>query len=91
MEKRISRNASSTFDTKNQKDDTKIENDKLYSKIGQLQVEIDFLKQVLGKWVQLKKGKKLLNLIQDWVLVNNVIFWKFTEQVFIISQEEKAS
>jgi len=42
-------NASKTFEVKNEKDESKVENDKLYSKIGQLQVEIDFLKQVLGK------------------------------------------
>lgn len=42
-------NASSSFETKGKNDDSEDEKEKLYSKIGQLQVEIDFLKQVLGK------------------------------------------
>ena len=42
-------NASSTFETKSKKDGSDLEKDKLYSKIGQLQVEIDFLKHVLDK------------------------------------------
>jgi len=42
-------NASASFDSKQKKDTESIEKDKLFSKIGQLQVEIDFLKHVLGK------------------------------------------
>lgn len=42
-------NASASFDSKHKKDTESIQTDKLYSKIGQLQVEIDFLKHVLGK------------------------------------------
>lgn len=42
-------NASASFDSKQKKDTKSVETDKLYSKIGQLQVEIDFLKHVLGK------------------------------------------
>ena len=42
-------NASSSFETKSKNDNESVEKDKLYSKIGQLQVEIDFLKHVLGK------------------------------------------
>tara|TARA_B110000285_G_scaffold93552_1_gene106942 strand:- start:802 stop:1080 length:279 start_codon:yes stop_codon:yes gene_type:complete len=42
-------NASSAFETKQINDDSDTEKEKLYSKIGQLQVENDFLKHVLGK------------------------------------------
>ena len=42
-------NASASFDSKQKKDTESIEKDMLFSKIGQLQVEIDFLKHVLGK------------------------------------------
>lgn len=47
--KEFSENASVTFDAKRKKDSSEVEKDKLYSKIGQLQVEVDFLKQVLDK------------------------------------------
>ena len=42
-------NASSVFETKQDNDDAEVEKEKRYSKIGQLQVENDFLKHVLGK------------------------------------------
>jgi len=42
-------NASASFDSKQKKDTESVEKDKLFSKIGQLQIEIDFLKHVLGK------------------------------------------
>ncbi len=42
-------NASVVFDKKSDKQVVKSEEDKLYKKIGQLQVEVDFLKDVLGK------------------------------------------
>jgi len=42
-------NASASFDSKQKNDTESVEKDKLFSKIGQLQVEIDFLKHVLGK------------------------------------------
>ncbi len=42
-------NASVVFEKKSDKQVVKSEEDKLYKKIGQLQVEIDFLKDVLDK------------------------------------------
>ncbi len=42
-------NATNAFEGKHQDQDLDKEKEKLYSKIGQLQVENDFLKQVLGK------------------------------------------
>lgn len=42
-------NSSLAFDSKTDKEDSVSETDPLYSKIGQLQVENDFLKKVLGK------------------------------------------
>jgi len=42
-------NASVVFEKKSNKQVVKSEEDKLYKKIGQLQVEVDFLKDVLGK------------------------------------------
>tara|TARA_B100000809_G_C15011008_1_gene484942 strand:+ start:291 stop:569 length:279 start_codon:yes stop_codon:yes gene_type:complete len=42
-------NASASFDSKKKKNTESIEEDKLFSKIAQLRVEIDFLKHVLGK------------------------------------------
>lgn len=42
-------NASVVFEKKSDKQVVKSEEDKLYKKIGQLQVEVDFLKDVLGK------------------------------------------
>lgn len=47
--KEFLKNASSAFETKQNNDDDDTEKEKLYSKIGQLQVENDFLKHVLGK------------------------------------------
>lgn len=42
-------NASASFDSKQKKDTDTVEKEKLFSKIGQLQIEVDFLKHVLGK------------------------------------------
>ena len=42
-------NASAAFETKKAKDQGDEDKEKLYSKIGHLQVEIDFLKHVLGE------------------------------------------
>jgi len=42
-------NASVVFEKKSDKQVVKSEENKLYKKIGQLQVEVDFLKDVLGK------------------------------------------
>jgi transposase len=42
-------NASSVFETGEKDDKDDLDKEKLYSKIGQLQVENDFLKHVLGK------------------------------------------
>lgn len=43
-------NASVVFETKAQKEDKEdVETEKLYNKIGHMQIQIDFLKQVLGK------------------------------------------
>lgn len=42
-------NASKAFESKSKSDDTDKEKSALYSKIGQLQVENDFLKKVLDK------------------------------------------
>jgi transposase-like protein len=42
-------NASAAFETKTKEDNDDVEKEKLYGKIGQLQVENDFLKHVLGK------------------------------------------
>jgi len=42
-------NASVVFESKNQQDSTDQEKEDLYNKIGHMQVEIDFLKKVLGK------------------------------------------
>jgi transposase-like protein len=42
-------NASSAFETKQKHETEDLDKDKLFSKIGQLQVENDFLKHVLGK------------------------------------------
>lgn len=42
-------NASVVFENKSQKDDSDTEKEDLYNKIGHMQVQIDFLKKVLGK------------------------------------------
>jgi len=42
-------NASLAFESKSEKEDPASETDPLYSKIGQLQIENDFLKKALGK------------------------------------------
>jgi len=42
-------NASVVFESKIQQDSTDQEKEDLYNKIGHMQVEIDFLKKVLGK------------------------------------------
>jgi transposase len=41
--------ASSVFESGPGKDDTEKERAELYKKVGQLQMEVDFLKKVLGK------------------------------------------
>ena len=43
------KNASAAFETKSRTDNDDLEKEKLYGKIGQLQVENDFLKHVLEK------------------------------------------
>lgn len=43
------KNASTVFDKKGKTKEEKIASDKLYKTIGELKVENDFLKQVLGK------------------------------------------
>ena len=47
--KEFLKNASSAFETKQKENKDDMEKEKLYSKIGQLQVENDFLKHVLEK------------------------------------------
>ena len=42
-------NASAAFETKKATVEQEKDNEKLFTKIGQMQVEIDFLKHVLGK------------------------------------------
>ena len=42
-------NASSVFDKGNAKQDDEKEKTELFKKVGQLQMEVDFLKKVLGK------------------------------------------
>jgi transposase len=42
-------NADLAFSSKSEKEDATSDTDSLYSKIGQLQIENDFLKKVLGK------------------------------------------
>jgi len=42
-------NASAAFETKKSKDQGEEDKEKLYTKIGQLQIEVDFLKHVLGE------------------------------------------
>jgi transposase len=42
-------NASSVFDKGNEKQDDEKEKAELFKKVGQLQMEVDFLKKVLGK------------------------------------------
>ncbi|MDC1188530.1 transposase [Flavobacteriales bacterium] len=42
-------NASSIFENKSAKDKTASEEEQLYNKISHIQVQIDFLKKVLGK------------------------------------------
>lgn len=41
--------ASSVFENGSRKDDTEKERAELFKKVGQLQMEVDFLKKVLGK------------------------------------------
>ena len=43
------KNADLAFGAKSEKDDSHSDTAPLYNKIGQLQVEVDFLKKVLGK------------------------------------------
>ena len=43
------KNASAAFESKKKGDKQEKDNEKLFTKIGQMQVEIDFLKHVLGK------------------------------------------
>ena len=47
--KEFLKNATVVFDKKKGRNNKETDPDKLYSKIGQLQVELDFLKRVLGK------------------------------------------
>lgn len=42
-------NASAAFEKESKNDDSEKEKDKLYGKIGRLEVENDFLRKVLGK------------------------------------------
>lgn len=42
-------NASSVFEKGNEKQDDEKEKTELFKKVGQLQMEVDFLKKVLGK------------------------------------------
>ena len=53
------KDASSVFDSKSAKDKTDSNGELLYIKIGDIHFYIDFLKKVLGEWVQLKKDSKL--------------------------------
>ena len=43
-------NASVVFESKSLNDSADQDKEELYNKIGHMQVEIDFLKKVLGKW-----------------------------------------
>jgi len=47
--KELLENADSVFENKPSSHDREEDNSKLYNKIGKMQVEIDFLKEVLGK------------------------------------------
>lgn len=47
--KELLEKADSVFDNKSQPNNKEEDNTKLYNKIGKMQVEIDFLKEVLGK------------------------------------------
>lgn len=47
--KEFMNNANAAFETKGKTDDSEKEKDQLYSKIGRLEVENDFLRKVLGK------------------------------------------
>ena len=53
------KNASSVFDSKSAKDKIESNGERLYNKIGDMHVYIDFLRKALGEWVQLKKDRKL--------------------------------
>jgi transposase-like protein len=47
--KELLENADSVFENKTSSNNREEDNSKLYNKIGKMQVEIDFLKEVLGK------------------------------------------
>ena len=47
--KELLENADSVFENKSLSNNREEDNTKLYNKIGKMQVEIDFLKEVLGK------------------------------------------
>jgi transposase-like protein len=47
--KELLENADSVFENKSSSQNREEDNTKLYNKIGKMQVEIDFLKEVLGK------------------------------------------
>lgn len=64
--KELLENADAVFENKSTTGKSNDEdNTKLYNKIGKMQVEIDFLKEVLGKWPQLSGDKWLWKVIQD--------------------------
>ena len=58
MEKQFLNNASTVFDTGagQNGNNTEPESGKLYKKIGQLQIEVDFLKKALESWNQQRTG-----------------------------------
>jgi transposase len=47
--KELLENADAVFEKKSSSNHQEVEKSKLYNKIGKMQVEIDFLKEVLGK------------------------------------------
>lgn len=47
--KELLENADAVFEKKSSSNNQEVEKSKLYNKIGKMQVEIDFLKEVLGK------------------------------------------
>lgn len=57
--KELLENADAVFANKSSSKNHEEDSSKLYNKIGKQQVEIDFLKEVLGKCAQLKRDKRL--------------------------------
>ena len=60
-------NASSVFESKSAKDKAESDEEQFYNKIAHMQVQIDFLKKVIGRMSTTEKRQMLKNINQGLV------------------------